>query len=197
MVQITNLSQHGDTLTRHLQEFEKLSEQWSAERRGLEAHLLAEQQATQQHSQQNKQLQGDLDCSLRFQQELQVRMRDEQEAAKEEHKRSQASLFLIRHSEQEEMNQKFVTLMAENEKLVRDKLECFQRESRLEDLREEAQVGLGVEPSEVIASPASPSFCSCCPLLNLAFRCVCVCVCARTCVAWSVRVCGRWRRRAC
>jgi hypothetical protein len=81
-------------------------------------------------------------------------------------------------------------------------LECFERERRLEDLRGEAQVrlaveasqvfALAVEASEVFASPASPCFCSCCPLLNLAFRCVCVClcVCARACVAWSVRVCG-------
>ena len=171
MVQITNLSQHADTLTRHVQEFENLSEEWRGERRGLEQqsvdlllkikHLqedsdrnfvlfqqerqaltLAQQQGTQQHSQQHKQLQEDLDCSLRFQQALQVRMREEQEAAKDEHKRSQASLLLIRLSQEEEMRQKFVTLMAENEKLVQDKLECFQRESRLEDLWEEAQVGL-------------------------------------------------------
>ena len=73
-------------------------------------------------------------------------MLDEQEAAKDDHKRSQASLLLIRLSQEEEMRQKFVTLMAENEKLVQDKLECFQRESRLEDLWEEAQVGLRDEP---------------------------------------------------
>jgi hypothetical protein len=131
-------------------------------------------------SKQNKELQEDSDNSLQFQQ-----------AAKEEHMRSEASLLLILRSEQEEMRQKFVTLMAENEKMVRDKLECFERERRLEDLRGEAQVrlaveasqvfALAVEASEVFASPASPCFCSCCPLLNLAFRCVCVfvCVCAR------------------
>ena len=96
--------------------------------------MMAQQQA-QQHSKQNKELQEDSDNSLQFQQ-----------AAKEEHMRSEASLLLILRSEQEEMRQKFVTLMAENEKLVQDKLECFQRESRLEDLWEEAQVGLRDEP---------------------------------------------------
>ena len=121
-------------------------------------------------------------------------MRDEQEAAKEEHRRSETSLILIRQSQEEEMRIKFVTLMAENEKLEQEKLECFQRESRLEDLREEAQVALGFEPAEVFASPASPSFCSCCPFLNLAVRCVCVCARAR-CVVRAV--CARLRRRAC
>ena len=56
MVQITNLSQHRDTLTRHLKEFENLSEQWSAERRGLDqqsVHLLLKLKQLEEDSDRN------------------------------------------------------------------------------------------------------------------------------------------------
>jgi hypothetical protein len=49
-------AQHRDTLTRHLKEFENLSEQWSAERRGLDqqsVHLLLKLKQLEEDSDRN------------------------------------------------------------------------------------------------------------------------------------------------
>ena len=124
--QISNLTQHSETLTRHLREFETKSEQWSAEKREL--------------IQQVDQLQEDLGRSLRYQQTLQTRMLAEQEAERNKHQESHASLVRIRQSEQEVVRDKHLALMAENEKLVVAKVEAIQREDRMAYLLQEAQV---------------------------------------------------------
>jgi hypothetical protein len=134
---ILNVSQRSETLAEHLDEFETQNTKWSAEKK----MLLIEQQK----------LKDDLGGSLRLQKASYDKMSAENETLKASQEKLLASFDLLKKSEREERNKQSLSLMAENEALVQQKLDSLHGVRRLEGLLLQSQHDRDMKTNELVA----------------------------------------------